>query len=134
MAKSNLGAYQTMVELAKKTDGPVKLGIYVLAGGVLIGSVAGAAAGPALKKGASRTFAAVKQRFSPTTDGARVYIVSTTADCGAGKLLAAGDRFQVVKEIDEGVLIVLVGADVPFGMIDPTLLSSVSDFAIGDGA
>lgn len=134
MAKSNLGAYQTMVELAKKTDGPVKLGIYILAGGVLIGSVAGATAGPALKKGANRTFAAVKQRFSSTTDGGRVYIVSSTADCGAGKLLTAGDRFQVVKEIDEGVLIVLVGADVPFGMIDPTLLSSVSDFEIGDGA
>ncbi|WP_141399142.1 hypothetical protein [Curtobacterium sp. 'Ferrero'] len=129
MAKSNLGAYQTMVELAKKTNGPVKLGIYILAGGVFIGSVAGAAAGPAVKKGASRTVASVRRRFTTTAAAAgRVYTVSTGADCGAGNYLQVGDRFRIVKEIEEGVLIVLVGEDEPFGMVDPALLSSISDF------
>ena len=134
MAKSNLGAYQTMVELAKKTNGPVKLGIYVLAGGVMIGSMAGAAAGPAIKKGTSRTVAAVKRRLMPTTARGRIYTVSTDADCGAGNHLQVGDRFQVVKEIEEGVLIVLVGEDEPLGMVDPALLTSISDFRSTDDA
>lgn len=121
-----------MVELAKRADGPVKLGIYVLAGGVLVGSVVGAAAGPAIKKGVVRTFNPGKRRSAAATAGRRIYTVSVDVAFGAGKSLNAGDQFHVLNEIDEGVLIFLIGADEPFDMVDPALLASVSDFEVGN--
>lgn len=129
MAKSNLGAYQTMVELAKSADGPVKLALYVAAGGALVGGAAVAVAGPAVKKQAGEAISAAKQRFKPEMNPKpRVYTVTESADGGKGLWLHAGDKFTVRSEIEGGALIEIVGKKKNPWMVSSELLSAISDF------
>jgi hypothetical protein len=135
MAKSNLGAYQTMVELAKAADGPVKLGLYVAAGGVLVGGTAVAILGPTIRKRVGGAFIAVKKKIVPSTAfKAKVYTVSAEADGGKGLWLHIGDQFTIENEVEGGALIVVRGNNRNPWMVGTRLLESVSDFAIGDSA
>jgi hypothetical protein len=132
MAKSNLGAYQTMVELAKAADGPVKLGLYVAAGGLLVGGTAVAVLGPTVRKGAGLAFNAAKQKFAPSRAVApRVFTISADADAGKGLWLQVGDQFTVSNEIEGGALIQVLGKE-KWWMVSSHLLETISDFRIGD--
>lgn len=48
---SNLGTYQTMTTWAKKAGGPVKLALYLVGGGMLLGGIAVKGGEYAIKKG-----------------------------------------------------------------------------------
>lgn len=131
MAKSNLGAYQTMVELAKAANGPVQLGLYVAAGGTLIGGVIGAAAAPAIKKGAARALVAARQKIKPTTIVVpRTYTIVSSADGGNKLWLHAGDRFQVLSEVEGGALIEVEGNKKNPWLVSSELLATISDFIV----
>jgi hypothetical protein len=133
MAKSNLGAYQTMVELAKSADGPVKLGLYVAAGGLLVGGTAVALAGPTVKKGASFALDAAKHKFAPSKSvKPMVFTISSEADGGKGLRLYVGDTFTVTNEIEGGALIHIRGKKQNPWMVSSHMLENVSDFRIGD--
>ncbi|WP_146072733.1 hypothetical protein [Cryobacterium sp. Y62] len=133
MAKSNLGAYQTMVELAKSADGPVKLGLYVVAGGVLVGGTAVAIVGPAVKKGAGLAFDVAKQKFALSKSvTSTVFTISADADGGKGLWLHIGDTFTVTNEIEGGALIEIRGKKKNPWMVSSHVLENVSDFRIGD--
>lgn len=47
---SNLGTYQTMTTWAKKAGGPVKLALYLVGGGMLLGGIAVKGGEYAIKK------------------------------------------------------------------------------------
>jgi hypothetical protein len=133
MAKSNLGAYQTMVELAKSANGPVKLGIYVVAGGVLVGGTAVATVGPAVKKGAGLAFDAAKRKLAPSQSlKPTLFTISADTDGGKGLWLHAGDTFIVTNEIEGGALIEIRGKKKNPWMVSSYVLESVSDFRIGE--
>ncbi|AMM22588.1 hypothetical protein AX769_20800 (plasmid) [Frondihabitans sp. PAMC 28766] len=133
MARSNLGAYQTMVELAKAANGPVRLGLYVAAGGTLIGGVIGAAAGPAMKKGATRAFVAAKERMRPASIVVPpTFTIATGADGGNKLRLHAGDKFHVLSEVEGGALIEVVGNKKNPWLVSSELLTTVSDFIVGE--
>lgn len=132
MAKSNLGAYQTMVELAKAADGPVRLGLYVAAGGTLIGGVIGAAAAPAIKRSATRALVVARQKIKPTTIVVpRTYTITSGADGGNKLWLHAGDRFHVLSEVEGGALIEVVGNKKNPWLVSSELLATISDFIAG---
>jgi hypothetical protein len=132
MAKSNLGSYQTMVELAKAADGPVKLGLYVVAGGVLVGGAAVAFAGPLVKKKAGDVARAVRLRASSRGMGEHPrFVISTPAEDEQGLVFYVGDVFVVQADVSGGVLIeILDRSDNPW-VVSKELLASISDFPGG---
>lgn len=131
MTKSNLGAYQTMVELAKSADGPVRLGLYIAAGGVFVGGAAVALMGPSLKKGAALAFSAAKRKFVPLGDAKpTVFTITSDADGSSGLRLHFGETYTVISEIEGGALIEIRGRKKNPWMVSSHLLESVSDFRI----
>lgn len=131
MAKSNLGAYQTMVELAKSADGHVRFGLYIAADGVLVGGTAGALVGPSLKKGAGLAFSAARRKFVPLRDAKpTVLTIRSDADGGSGLRLHVGETYTAISEIEGGALIEIRGRKKNPWMVSSHVLESVSDFRI----
>jgi hypothetical protein len=122
-----------MVELAKSANGPVKLGLYIVAGGVLVGGAAVAVVGPAAKKGAGIALNAAKQKFAPSKAvRPAVFTVSADADGGKGLRLHVGDTFIVTNEIEGGALIEIRGYKKNPWMVSSHVLEKVSGFRSGD--
>lgn len=96
---SNLGAYQTMVELAKKVGGPWALAAIVAGGGGLL--LRGAEAGG---KAALRQVRARNQSNGAGLQERPVqFTVATDADCGSGLTLHAGDKIRVLARHGDAV-------------------------------
>ena len=60
---SNLGTYQTMTTWAKKAGGPVKLALYLVGGGMLLGGIA-VKGGEYAKKRENKQSQIIKKRKS----------------------------------------------------------------------
>lgn len=123
----NLGNYQRMVQLAKATNGPVALGIYVLAGGFLVG----AAVGPTIKKGANKAYQSAKLKVRASRSAKLgTYIVVTEANAGMGLRLRVGDEFRVLEQDGDAVLVEVCGNAENPHVVSAKLLEEISDFTI----
>ncbi|KQQ05905.1 hypothetical protein ASG06_05045 [Rathayibacter sp. Leaf185] len=126
----NLGNYQRLVSLAKATDGPVKLAIYVVAGSVAVGTIIGTAAGPTIKKGLHEATQTVKRIVKPAPLSGHVYTVFQDAEGDTAPELRAGDQFRVIEQHGDAIVIELLGdAENPY-VKSGELLESVSDFKL----
>ena len=92
----NLGNYQRWSSSQKAADGPVRLGLYVVAGSFILG----AAAGPLVKKGAASALKVLKLKIKPSSlaAGAIFTLTATANACAHGVSeveLRRGDTFNV---------------------------------------
>ncbi|TFD17552.1 hypothetical protein E3T26_01935 [Cryobacterium sp. TMT1-21] len=127
----NLGNYQKLVQLAKAADGPVKLGLYVVAGSLIVGTALGTAVGPVIMQSGAKAIKAVKSRINKSSATAgRLFSVNHDADGEMGLKLCAGDKFRVLEVDGDAILIeVQDNADNPY-VVSGKLLQSISDFTV----
>lgn len=123
---SNLGGYQTIVQLSKKVGGPGKLGLIVFGAGYLVLRPTETLARSLYKKAKNGL-----QRETTPLDRSDIYTVSAEADSGNGLLLAPGDKFSEVGRDKETVIINVEGHESNPHVVSALLLSQISDYPSG---
>ena len=112
---SNLGAYQVMTTLAKKVGGPKCLGGIVLAIGAAIG-IGG-------KTIYDKQVGKNKDKLLDIT-----YVIKEDAMSNERLQLNKGDRFRVLAEAKDAILIELIGNDDNPHVVSCELLEEISDY------
>lgn len=121
----NLGNYQRMVELAKRAGGPGYL--LIAAGTVGYGVFRLGEFG--LKAGIRALRSARDSRANTDRDSdLRVFLVASRADGGRGLTLQPEDRFRVIAQDGDAVMIEVIGDDNNPWFVSAQLLESISDF------
>lgn len=127
---SNLGGYQTAVQLIKALGGPKKaLTIGVAAVGVTgYGVLRLVEVGGKKSIGALRTVAGRQVESDASTDA--VFIVRTDGRDGQGLEFKAGDQYKVLERDDDAILIEIEGNDDNPHIVSGIYLASISDFEL----
>ena len=120
---SNLGTYKTMTTWAKKAGGPVKLALYLVGGGMLLGGIAVKGGEYAIKKG--------KQAISNHKEKKK-YLLKTTQTiytiCDEKLKFKVGNTFRVLESDGDATLIELIGDDNNPYFVSEKLLKKISDY------
>lgn len=120
----NLGAYQTMTTLAKRTGGPVVLALGTAVAGWVIGRVGEAGGKAAIR--AART--AIRKHDTPTAPTGQEFDVHGDGEDGKGLVPRAGDRYRVLAGDGDALLVEVLGdEDNPY-FTSTQFLAAVSDF------
>ena len=125
---SNLGTYQTMTTWAKKAGGPVKLALYLVGGGMLLGGIAVKGGEYAIKKGkqAISNHKEKKKYLLKTTQ--TIYTINQDAICDEKLKVKVGNTFRVVESDGDATLIELIGDDNNPYFVSEKLLKKISDY------
>ena len=114
---SNLGTYKTMTTWAKKAGGPVKLALYLVGGGMLLGGIAVKGGEYAIKK---------KKYLLKTTQ--TIYTINQDAICDEKLKFKVGNTFRVLESDGDATLIELIGDDNNPYFVSEKLLKKISDY------
>ena len=117
---SDLGAYQTMTVWTKKVGGPISLGMIFVGTGCVIGNVCNTGIRHVIKKmkGLRQKERGVKKEFD-------VYGIYSSED---GLELSFGDKFEVLDQDGEAVLIKKVGDFNNPYIVPSEIIKQLSDF------
>lgn len=121
---SNLGLYQVMTTLAKKVGGPLNLA------GLLV--VGGAALGSGTVVGGQKVAKKVKQyrdKKKRTEESAIAYEVHADGKSNEGLVFKVGERFRVLENDGDAVLIEKIGDKQNPYFVSGKFLASISDYA-----
>lgn len=121
----NLGWYQVMTTLAKKTGGPLKLAALIFGGGALAGGGA-VAGGLAIKKKVTGELEKKKRE----EESARVYEVTTDGKSNEGLVFVKGDKFKVLEVDGDAALIEKIGDDNNPYFVAVSFLEKISDYRV----
>lgn len=121
----NLGWYQVMTTLAKKTGGPLKLAALIFGGGALAGGgvIAG---GMAIKNKVSKELEKKKKEEK----SARVYEVTIDGKSNEGFAFAKEDKFKVLEVDGDVALIEKIGDDNNPYFVAVSFLKEISDYCV----
>ena len=125
---SNLGTYQTMTTWAKKAGGPVKLALYLVGGGMLLGGIAVKGGEYAIKKGkqAISNHKEKKKYLLKTTQ--TIYTINQDAIWDEKLKFKVGNTFRVLESDGDATLIELIGDDNNPYFVSEKLLKKISDY------
>lgn len=115
---SNLGLYQTFTTVAKKVGGPGKLIGLIFGSGVVVGSASTIGVGKLIKK------------ISNKKEINKTYIVKREGTSNEGIKLHVGEKYNVLSEDEDIVLIEIVGRDDNPFYVSRSFLESISDFKV----
>ena len=122
---SNLGGYQTIVNLAKKAGGPGKLvGIIAVGGFGLI------RAGEA---GTKKLVEVIKKRSAPFPTQGQTFLATFGGECGGAKI-HRGNEYRVLEGDGDSILIEILGDPGSPYVVSSSFLRSVSDYPKDDAA
>ncbi len=116
---SNLGGYQTIVNLAKKAGGPGKL-----VGIIAVGGFGVIRAGEA---GTKKLVDILKSRNVPLATRGQVFRASSGGECGGAKI-HVGDEYRVLEGDGDAILIEILGDSSNPYVVSDRFLRSVSDY------
>lgn len=123
----NLGLYQLMTTVAKRVGGPAVL----LTGVALAGYATLRPVEAGAKRAGRKLVSVIKSRRAQVDTPGQIYIVHTDTDAGGDLWLKAADRYRVLEQDGDAVLIEVDGAlENPY-VVSAALLAEVSDFAAG---
>ena len=125
---SNLGTYKTMTTWAKKAGGPVKLALYLVGGGMLLGGIAVKGGEYAIKKGkqAISNHKEKKKYLLKTTQ--TIYTINQVSICDEKLKFKVGNTFRVLESDGDATLIELIGDDNNPYFVSEKLLKKISDY------
>ena len=118
---SNLGLYQTMTNLAKKFGGPQYLGIAVAVGGYTVFRI-----GEAGIKKVVKTIRKHSKEIKTLCQ--KTYVVHSIGKSNEGLFFNKGDKYRVLAQDKESVLIEKIGDRNNPYFISSELLCSISNF------
>lgn len=122
---SNLGDYQKVVEIAKKVGGPRALALMVAASGFVAGGIVGVVG----TRGVDKVSKGGKWRKRATSDATgELFDVTSDGEENSGLTLRAGDKYRVLAQDRDSVLIEVLNNTNNPHFVSRGFLHSVSDF------
>lgn len=121
---SNLGMYQTMVTLAKKSGGPLPFMVLLVGGGIVLGIAIDKVASLAKNDMQPRKAAGTAPDQEKT-----IYVVDSRVESDSGLVLEAGDQIKVLEVDGDAVLIDKVGDDDSPYVVSGDLLAAISAYS-----
>lgn len=121
----NLGWYQVMVVAAKRVGGPLQLGALILGGGAALGA-AGLKAVQTVKEG----FSNVVSDKEKEAQEAPIFTVNMDGTDTKGLVFKAGEKFKVLENDGDAVLIERIGDKNNPYFVSAKFLKIISDFQI----